>query len=56
MEEKIQEKKVLSAEEIESQTSLELPDRQLLDVVTTIANLIGSVFNGGGGGGTTIIV
>jgi hypothetical protein len=32
MEEKILEKKVLSLEEIESQSLLELPDRQLLQV------------------------
>jgi hypothetical protein len=30
MEEKIQEKKLLSAEEIEAQALLELPDRQLM--------------------------
>ena len=36
MEEKIQEKKLLGAEEIESQTLLELPDRTLMQAHQTI--------------------
>ena len=45
MEEKILEKKVLSLEEIESQSLLELPDRQLLQVDQTnnIAVLVSTI-------------
>ena len=51
MEEKIQEKKELSAEEIEAQTLLELPDRSQTDVITTIVALLLNLGGGGGGGG-----
>ena len=35
----MKEKKVLSAEEIEAQTLLELPDRNLMQVNTSLINL-----------------
>jgi hypothetical protein len=44
----MEEKKVLSIEEIEEQTLLELPDRSQTDIVT---NLLALIFNLGGGGG-----
>ena len=52
MEEKILEKKVLSLEEIESQSLLELPDRQLLQVdqisnIGVLINFIKVVLGGG---------
>jgi hypothetical protein len=43
MEEKIQEKKLLSAEEIEAQALLELPDRQLMQATVGDVNVAVSV-------------
>jgi hypothetical protein len=46
----MQEKKLLSIEEIESQTFLELPDRPAMQIVVIQTFLI-LIFNLGGGGG-----
>jgi hypothetical protein len=50
MEEKKEEKKVLSIEDIESQTLLELPDRSQTDIVATIVAILFNLGGGGGGG------
>jgi hypothetical protein len=46
----MQEKKLLSIEEIESQTLLDLPDRPAMQVVTVIQTFLILIFNLGGGG------
>jgi hypothetical protein len=49
----MEERKVLSLEEIESQTLMELPDRPLLGdpIVVIVTNFLVLIFNLGGGGG-----
>jgi hypothetical protein len=46
----MEEKKVLSVEEIEAQTLIELPGRPQMDIVTTLFAILFNLGGGGGGG------
>ncbi len=51
----MEEKKVLSTEEIEEQCHVELPERRQTDIVTTIVAIIFNLGGGGGGGAGGVI-
>jgi hypothetical protein len=46
----MQEKKLLSVEEIDSQTLLDLPDRSAMQILSPVQQLLALIFNLGGGG------